>query len=306
MQTQFIELTRRILYKDNMRHLFQSAGRIVEKLDKRLALLLSLLLIACLGWLDFATGFEISFSFFYLLPISLAAWTLGPKHTNLVTTLSVLTWLYTNWLAGQKYSSEWIRFFNVGVRWAVFLFIANILIELKEALQIERNYARRDFLTGITSKREFFGQLVIELHRAEQIKYPISFGYIDLDNFKKVNDEFGHSKGDEQLRLITNTITGMIRKTDCFARLGGDEFGLFLPNVDQKNAQQIFEKVKDATMEKLREVNSPITLSAGVITFLVPPHSVDEMLHEADSLMYRAKALGKNQVFYKTLEISGR
>ncbi len=271
-------------------------------MDKKLTLLITLVSVAVLGWLDYITGFEITFSFFYLLPISLAAWHLGVEWATIITTLSTITWTYTNWLAGEAHSSEWIRFFNAGIRWVVFLFIALTLTDLKALLQRERTIARTDYLTGIFNKREFFEQLALEIKLAGQRRYSVSFGYIDLDNFKQVNDQLGHSAGDEQLKLISNTIAGTIRKTDLFARLGGDEFGLFLPNVDQEHASPIFEKIHAAVLSSLHEVNSPITLSIGVVTFQTLPHNVDEMIREADTVMYEAKTSGKNRIAHKTIK----
>lgn len=265
-------------------------------------LFIALVLIALLGWLDYVTGFEISFSFFYLLPISLTAWYVGIGTSHLITGISVLTWLISNRLAGEVYSSEWIHFFNAGVRLVVFTGIATLLYELKTAFQLERRIARTDYLTGVFNRREFIEQLGLELRRADRLKYPISLAYIDLDNFKQVNDEQGHSAGDEHLKLIATTISNVIRKTDLFARLGGDEFGLFLANVDRRNAEFVLKKIQSAVMHELEEKNSPVTLSIGVVTFLSPPLNVDAMLRRADELMYQAKNKGKDRAVYFTEE----
>lgn len=261
-------------------------------------LALSVLLVIALGWLDYVTGFEISFSFFYLIPISLITWYVGIREGILFTIIGVLTWLISNWLAGDTYSNEWIRLFNAGVRLTVFSMIAFLLYELKLAIHTERVLARTDFLTGVFNRREFTEQLSLEINRAERLHYPVTFAYIDLDNFKTLNDEKGHSAGDGQLRLIAQTITQVIRKTDLFARLGGDEFGLFLPNVDQVNAKIAIEKVSKAVVHELRLLNSPITLSIGVVTFHTPPDNVDKILNKADALMYQAKQAGKQHAVY--------
>lgn len=259
----------------------------------------SILLVACLGWLDYATGFEITFSFFYLIPITLITWYAGLRAGISMTFLGVSTWLVSNWLAGETYTSEWIRFFNVGIRLSVFSLFAYLLHELKSAYNTERVLARTDFLTGVFNRREFIEQLEIEIGRAKRLDYPVSLAYIDLDNFKYVNDGKGHSAGDEQLRLIAHTIMGVIRKTDLFARLGGDEFGLFLPNVDRASAKNVMEKIENAVMRELDRVNSPVTLSAGVVTFQAPPANVDTLLQRADALMYQAKQSGKKRTIYK-------
>lgn len=263
---------------------------------------LALILIAILGWLDYATGFEISFSFFYLLPISIVSWYMGLGWAYSITALGVLTWLVSNWLAGDTYSSEWIRFFNMAVRLVVFSSIANLLHKLKTAIQLEHQFARTDYLTGVFNRREFVEQLGLELKRANRIRYPLSLAYIDLDNFKHVNDEQGHSAGDQHLRLIANTITSVIRETDLFARLGGDEFVLLLPNTDRKNAEGALQKIEKAVKSMLEAINSSVTLSIGVVTFLTPPSNVDDMLHPADALMYQAKSEGKDRIQYIVID----
>lgn len=264
--------------------------------------MLAILLVGLLGWLDFTTGFEISFSFFYLVPITISIWYIGLRSGIAMTFLGVLTWLLSNWLAGEPYSNEWIRFYNAGVRLAVFSWIAYLLYELKLALHTERTLARTDFLTGIFNRREFIEQLKYEIERAKRFAYPVSLAYIDLDDFKSVNDKLGHNAGDDQLRLISQTISSVIRRTDLFARLGGDEFGLFLPDVDQVNVKLVLEKINKAVIDAMSFLNSPVTLSVGVITFNTPPESVDKMLNMADALMYQAKKTGKKNILYFEIE----
>lgn len=258
--------------------------------------------MAALGWMDYVTGFEISFSFFYLLPISITAWYIGLGNSLVITAISILTWLISNWLAGENYSSEWIRFFNFGVRLIVFSLIAYILDALKNSLKTERVIARTDYLTGAFNRREFIDKLGMEIERTKRVRIPISLAVIDLDNFKLVNDELGHSAGDRHLKLVSQTISNNIRKTDLFARLGGDEFGLFLPNVSQQDAKMIVEKIDRAVLKELRGQHSHVTLSMGVITYNTPPASAEEMIHQADLIMYQAKQAGKRRSVFIEME----
>lgn len=284
------------------RRTFASLNSFFFLLGKRGVFIFAGMLLLLLGWVDYATGFEISFSFFYLIPISIATWYIGIRSGYLMTLIGVLTWVFSNQLAGESYSSEWIRFFNTAVRLTVFMMIANLLHELKTALQKEHDLARTDHLTGVFNSREFYEQLAFEIKRADRLHYPISLVYIDLDNFKRVNDTYGHSIGDIQLKRFAQTVTATIRKTDLFARLGGDEFALLLPNVERQQAELVFKKVENEVMKGLAELQSPITLSAGVITFKRAPESVDEMIHKADALMYEAKTSGKGKAMYFIVE----
>lgn len=281
-----------------MQRLLQSLERWLAQLSSSAIFLLAAVLVAFLGWLDYATGFEISFSFFYLLPISLTAWYLNLKQAYFFTAVSIFTWLISNWAAGEYYSSEWIRFFNALVRLGTFFMIAYLINTLKFALQAEQTTARTDYLTGIHNKRQFIEQLGLELKRASRLQYPVSMVYIDLDNFKMVNDDLGHEAGDRQLALIAQTIAGLVRKTDLFARLGGDEFGLFLPDTDQARARPVLEKIESKVSQELRRLHSPVTLSIGVITYHNPPQDPRAIIQAADALMYQAKQTGKHRTLF--------
>lgn len=259
-------------------------------------------LVLLIGWLDYWVGYELSLSFFYLIPLGIATWYLNRRSGYLVAFCCVVIWDLANRANGQVLSSELIRYWNMGIRMASYSVVALVLGELKLAIQVERAIARTDHLTGIFNRREFNEQLAFEIQRADRLMYPVSLAYIDLDNFKQVNDEQGHSSGDAHLKLIAQTIAAVIRKTDLFARLGGDEFGLFLPNVDSTIAKLVIDKICKAVMQELNDIQSPVTLSVGVITFRTPPMSVDEMIHKADALMYQAKLAGKNRAVYFEVE----
>lgn len=276
-------------------HFFLALGR------RRVFIFATVVLLA-LAWGDYVTGFEISFSFFYLIPISIATWYVGIRSGYFMTISGVVMWLITNFMAGETYSSEWIRFFNAAIRLAVFMMIAGLLNELRDALQKEHEIAHTDYLTGAFNSREFHEQLAFEIKRARRLQYPISLAYIDLDNFKRVNDAYGHSTGDIQLKRVAQIMSATIRKTDVFARLGGDEFALLLPNLDSEHAKLVFHKIEQAVLQGLAELHSPITLSAGVVTFKSTPDNVDDMLRKADALMYEAKHSGKARAMYFVVE----
>lgn len=271
-------------------------------LGKRGVFIFASLLLLGLGWGDYVTGFEVTFSFFYLIPISIVTWYVGIRSGYFMTISGVLMWLSTNLMAGETFTSEWIRFFNTAVRLVVFMLIASLIHELKTALQTERKIAHTDHLTGVFNSLEFHEQLAFEIQRASRLHYPISLAYIDLDNFKHVNDAHGHSAGDLHLKRVAQVISATIRKTDIFARLGGDEFALLLPNLDGEHARLVFQKVERAVQLGLAELQSPITLSAGVVTFMSAPENVDDMLRQADVLMYEAKNSGKAKAMYFVVE----
>lgn len=285
-----------------MQRLLSAAHTFLSRMDINWVTGISLSIVGLLGWLDYITGFELSFSFFYLFPIMLTAWYGSQTGAYIVTTASITVWLVSNYLAGQAYTVEAIRYFNAAVRLAVFLLITRLIGELKRVNIRDAALARTDPLTGIFNSREFLRQAEIEIERSARIGYPLSIAYIDLDNFKLVNDRYGHETGDEHLRQITKSISSIIRQTDVFARLGGDEFVLLLPNVDHVNVRYVMEKIQRTLVGELNHLKSPVTFSAGVVTYYALPSTVNEILSLSDALMYKAKSLGKNHVNYHSIE----
>jgi diguanylate cyclase (GGDEF)-like protein len=272
------------------------------KQNKSAALYVAILLVALIGYLDYATGFEISLSFLYLIPISLATWYLHSKAGYVVTVISVLTFILSNWAAGETYSREIIRYWNGFTRLVIFILIIWLLQEFKRALAHERMLSQSDYLTGIANRREFYQQVRAELERAGRSRLPISLAYIDLDGFKEVNDKWGHQAGNVLLRKVAHTFQSTIRKTDVVGRLGGDEFGILLPNTGQIGAQSIMQRLHAAFRRQMTNLGTGVTLSAGVISFGSPPDSLDDMIQQADALMYKAKAQGKNDILFKEAE----
>ena len=177
----------------------------------------------------------------------------------------------------------------------VFLFIVVIL---QNALAREKHIARTDNLTGLANRKHFFETAEQEIQRARRYGQPFSTAYIDIDNFKDVNDLYGHAAGDALLRRVGGIIMGNIRAVDFAARLGGDEFAIMLPQADAGSARTVLSKLQRLLMETMKKERWPVTFSLGVVSFLKAPETVDEMIQRADKLMYSVKAEGKNAIKY--------
>jgi diguanylate cyclase (GGDEF)-like protein len=192
---------------------------------------------------------------------------------------------------------------NFGIRLIVFSFLALLLKELKLSLENARMLAATDPLTGVWNSREFYRIAEIELRRARRLQYPISIAYLDIDNFKQVNDQRGHTEGDKLLRCLAQNATNALRKTDTFARLGGDEFVILLPNTDAQQSKIVIRKLKDIAKptDTWRDM-IPVTFSIGVATFKMPPNSLEELVKRADALMYKGKLKGKNRIVATTIK----
>ncbi len=168
--------------------------------------------------------------------------------------------------------------------------------KLQAALEIEKNASRVDFLTGISNRRTFYETVESEVHRARRYQRPMTLGYIDVDNFKSVNDILGHAAGDDLLKLVAATIQKALRRTDTVARLGGDEFAILFPESDSEAAAVAVGKVQRSLQEVSSRHSLPISFSVGVVTFTMPLESVEQMIKRADELMYQVKRSGKSAV----------
>ena len=270
----------------------------IVKPNRPSTLVTGLLLVAFVAILDYRTGSEVSLSFLYLIPVAFATWYLNNQWGYLVIGLSVCAFISSTWMGSEAYLWQITRYWNGFLQVAIFVLIVWLLQEFKRALAHQRMLAQTDFLTGIANYREFCQQVQAELLRASRYKRPISLAYIDLDGFKQVNDSRGHKVGDALLRTTAQTFQARIRRTDLVARLGGDEFAILLPNTGLTGAKTIMQRLQAGFVRQMVESEAGVTLSAGVISFTSLPASMEEMIHQADSLMYQAKAAGKNEVLF--------
>ncbi len=255
-------------------------------------------LICVIGIVDLITGYEFGFSVFYVLPIALVTW-LSNQRLGLITAiLSVLVWVAADVANGHVYSNSFIPVWNSLIRVIFFAIITLLLSALKNAIQRESELARIDYLTGAINSRYFYELAQIETDRFQRYRHPFTLIYIDLDNFKTVNDRFGHNTGDEVLRKVVGSIRKNIRKTDTIARLGGDEFVLFFPETDQEAARVALSTIQNHLLDDMKSEDWPITFSIGVLTCKTKAPATDALVKMADDLMYLAKHEGKNAVRY--------
>src|SRR6266700_710960 len=166
----------------------------------------------------------------------------------------------------------------------------------ESALEIEKSLSRSDALTGLANRRAFYESAEIERKRAARYLRPLSLAYIDLDNFKQVNDQSGHETGDQVLVTVANVLRKNIRAESVVSRLGGDEFALLLPEADHVAASFVIAKLHGLLTKAMNEKGWPITFSVGMVTYEKPPETTEQMVYAADELMYSVKHEGKNRV----------
>jgi diguanylate cyclase (GGDEF)-like protein len=269
-----------------------------EKWNKTTWLPLGLGLIFGIGIVDFITGYELAFSLFYLLPICAVVWFLGKRFGVLFSVLASIVWFFADYFSGHQYTDQITYIWNTAIRFAFFVIVTTLLSSLKEALEREKALSRIDRLTGAMNGEYFYEIIRAELDRFIRYQHPFTLVYIDLDNFKKVNDQYGHSTGDALLRKVIATIKDKTRKTDIVARMGGDEFAILLLETDSLTAQLIIPRIQQHLLNEMAKSQWSVTFSIGAITFTAAPKSTREIFKLADDQMYTVKQAGKNAVSY--------
>lgn len=172
------------------------------------------------------------------------------------------------------------------------------ILSLEQELQAVSEKVREDQLTGTLNRRGMEEAFEREFSRAERQNVPISVALMDVDNFKRLNDTFGHQAGDAALVHLAKVVQEMLRPSDVLARYGGEEFVILLPEASAADARQIMQRVQRELTKRFFLANNEklfITFSAGVAERL-PGELQDSIIGRADKAVYAAKAAGKNRV----------
>ena len=237
----------------------------------------------------------LGFAVLYLVPISFFTWFIGLR-TGIVSALaSAAVLLAFDLMHGIRSHPYWDTVMNLGM----FIFMVFILAEVRGLYEVERDLSRTDALTGLLNRRAFVERLEHERARQSRFPRPVTLAYLDIDNFKSVNDARGHAAGDRLLIPTAHAMSDAVRTIDSAGRLGGDAFALLLPETDAEAARLAMEKVQKRLAEATRQW--PISFSIGVITFDAVPNSAEEMLSKADALMYSVKQSGKGRSEFQRL-----
>ncbi len=251
--------------------------------------------VIALGFVDYATGTQVRVFPLYFIPVSAAAWWAGRPAALSIAFSSAVAWFASNYLAGQRIS-PWIEGINFFMQLGSFSLVGLLIAGLRSAHRRERARSHADPLTGLLNGRGIFDEAPRSLALAHRHRLPMTVAFLDLDNFKRVNDTLGHAAGDEVLRTAALTLREELRGGDFAARLGGDEFLLLLPQTDEVGARRVLERVHGRLQEQLRSTCPVAGASMGAVVYLRPPDDLEAVVKRADAVMYSVKTSGRGRV----------
>ncbi|MDP4182489.1 MAG: GGDEF domain-containing protein [Bacillota bacterium] len=275
----------------------------IKKLAEKKLLLgvINFILVVLVGILDLTTGNDVNVTILYLLPICIVTWYIGEFVGIVAADLSAGAYLASDLINKKTSSYGIVDIWNSIMYLALFTLIVIILSRLKKTLIREKNLARIDFLTDIYNLKGFYDFGSREIDKCRRYLRPLSVAYIDCDNFKQINDTYGHQTGDELLKIVAATLVDNLRNTDLAARLGGDEFAIMLSETAHEDVKNVIERVRKNLYTIVQNKNWPVTFSVGVVTFNNVPETLDEAIKKADELMYNVKKNGKDRAKFEII-----
>lgn len=266
--------------------------------QKTTRILLILALSFFIGFIDYLTGPDYTFSLFYLILPTFAAWKMSRPLALFAAFTNSFIWLWGDFSSERFSLAASIYVWNFASRLIILIIVGILVSSVRKSMDQEKKLSRVDPLTKALNLRAFKELLEVEINRSLRYNHSMTLVYFDIDNFKSVNDTFGHAVGDKVLATISKAVKKTIRQNDVFGRLGGDEFAILLVETDTKEAHLAVSKVQKALEPIIQKNKWPISLSIGVLTFMDSFCDSEKAISLADQLMYSVKKSTKNDANY--------
>jgi diguanylate cyclase (GGDEF)-like protein len=259
------------------------------------------IIICCL---DCQVHPKISLSILYLFPVSLITWFVSKEAGFVASGLSTIAGFVSKSHSETIQGNTLVTFWNATVMLIVFLTVSSLLLRLRDSLQQEQRLARNDRTTEVANKRLFLELAEREVRKVQRYRHPLTVINLDIDDFKKFNHKFGRKVGDQLLYIAAQALKNSIRDTDIIGRICDDEFVILLPGIGYELSHSVICRVKSQLLKTMENNQWSVTFSIAAVTFINPPETTDEMLQQADHLMYLVKNNGKNQLKHKTATVA--
>ena len=254
-----------------------------------------ILLTLVVYWVNAVTPPAARLGILYIIPVLLVTWTEGLAWGIL---FAVVTTGFREAIAWVQMPADTPMVWRIVTALAYFAVLGVAMAGLQTLRRREAQMARlviQDPLTNVLNARAFAERLGQELDRNRRYPRPLALMYMDLDNFKVINDTHGHQTGDAVLKLVADAMRTSVRQADVVGRLGGDEFAVIMPETDAPLADAAAKRLV-VGLRNVFKGTPNVTASIGVVSCTATEASTDDLLRRADQAMYDAKKSGKDRV----------
>ena len=263
---------------------------------------LGLVATAAVGMADYGVARLLGYDFvatgFYMVPIGFVAFVGGRRNGMVIALAAALTETVATYAALVDATNIWAVPISILLELVVFVATAYSHGAIRRLVERERHLSRQDSVSGVVNSLGFREAAGWEVSRARRWPQVVSLIYLDVDDFKAVNDQQGHARGDEVLRIIGRAMKQSLRESDVVARVGGDEFAALMPGTDEEGCRAATSRVHLAITRDLAEAGFAVTASVGATTFPSAPETVDELIGAGDDAMFKVKRGSKNGVHH--------
>ena len=254
----------------------------------------SALVIALLGLIRVLTNGEFAFASFAIIPVFVVTWVCGRGAGIAIALMAVAMWVTADVQSDRTFSESWIPYANGATRLVTYGLVVYLTTRIRALLKRESEMATSVALTGLLNRRAFHEAGAQEAARAARYSRGMAVVFIDLDNFKQLNDTRGHHTGDLALQAAGTALTQVIRSIDSAARVGGDEFAALLLEIDQAGANAAGQKLRIRINDALAGFPG-VSASIGLAWFAQSDGNFEAMVEAADATMYEVKRSGKGR-----------
>jgi len=283
---------------------FDPVARWLKRLNRQEAWFLILAVFGLITVFDLSPyGHEANLRSLYILPIVFACWTLPAAQAVGVTGLVIATLFIKAPLTASPKELEYLVASGVA-RTIAYLFLTVVVLSFRRLYDQASTIADRDGMTGVLNRSAFTQKAMARIAQMRLRDQAFMLCYLDLDGFKKLNDEHGHRAGDTILTVFAHQTALRMRAEDIFGRVGGDEFAALLSATSRTEAAALAQQLHNRMSQCLDELDYGVTLSMGAL-FVSNDDDLDyaTLTHEADRLMYAAKSSGRNRVIFGSVPV---